>query len=74
MTVKQFYDAWDFDAIEDGFSIRLGENQSVLIYKGDEVLIDCFGSLVIKAITEDRKMMMLVPETVTTFVRREVTV
>lgn len=74
MTIKQFYDAWDFDAMEDGFSIRLGENQSVLIYKGDEVLVNCFGDLVIKSITEDRKLMMLVPETVTSFVRKEVAV
>ena len=71
MTVKQFYDAWDFDVMEDGFSIRLGENQSVLIYKEDEVLISCFGDLVIKSITEEKKLMMLVPETVTSFVRRE---
>jgi len=69
VTVKQFYDAWDFDSMEDGFSIWLGENQSVLIYKGDEVLIECFGSLVIKAITEDKKLVMLVPETATNFVR-----
>lgn len=72
MTIKQFYDAWDFDTMEDGFSIRLGENQSVLIYKGDEVLIGFLGDMIIKSITEDKKMLMLVPETVTSFVRREV--
>lgn len=74
MTIKQFYDAWDFDAMEDGFSIWLGEKQSVVIYKGDEVLVNCFGDLVIKSITEDRKLMMLVPETVTSFVRKEAVV
>lgn len=72
MTVKQIYNAWNFDTMEDGFAIRLGESQSVLIYKGDEVLIDCFGDLVIKEITQDRKMVVLVPETVTSFVRQEV--
>lgn len=71
MTVKQFYDAWDFDAMEDGFSIRLGENQSVLIYKGDEVLIGFLGDMIIKSITEDKKIVTLVPETVTSFVRKE---
>lgn len=74
MTIRQFYDAWDFNAMEDGFSIRLGENQSVLIYKGDEVLVNCFGDLIIKSITEDHKLMMLVPETVTSFVRKEAAV
>lgn len=74
MTIKQFYDAWDFNTMEDGFSIRLGENQSVLIYKGDEVLIHCFGDLVIKSITEEHDLMMLVPETVTSFVRKEAAV
>lgn len=73
MTVKQFYDAWDFDSMEDGFSVKLGEKQSVLIYKGDDVLIGFLGDMVIKSITEDRKMTMLVPETVTSFVRMEVT-
>ena len=74
MTVKHFYDAWDFDAMEDGFSIRLGENQSVLIYKGDEVLIGFLGDMVIKSITESKQMFTLVPETVTTFVRKEAAV
>lgn len=71
MTVKEFYDAWDFDAMEDGFSIRLGENQSVLIYKGDEVLIGFLGDMIIKSITENKKIVTLVPETVTSFVRKE---
>lgn len=70
MTVKQFYDAWDFDAMEEGFSVKLGEAQSVLIYKGDDVLIGFLGDMVIKSITEDRKMVVLVPETVTSFVRK----
>lgn len=70
MTVKEFYQAWDFDAMGDGFSIKLGENQSVLIYEGDDVLIGCFGDLVVKSITEDQKAMMLVPETNTSFVRK----
>lgn len=73
MTVKQFYDAWDFKTMEDGFSIKLGETQSVLIYEGDDVLINCFGDLVIKPIVEDKKIIMLVPETVTSFVRKEAT-
>lgn len=72
MTIKQFYDVWDFDAMEDGFSIRLGEKQGVLIYKGDDVLIGFLGDMVIKSITEDRNMVTLVPETITSFVRKEV--
>lgn len=70
MTVKQFYDAWDFKAMDDGFSVKLGETQIVLIYEGDDVLIGFLGDMVIKSITEDKKMVMLVPETVTSFVRR----
>lgn len=70
MTVKQFYDAWDFEAMEDGFSIKLGEKQSVLIYEGDEVLMGFLGDMVVKSITEDRKAVMLVPETITSFVRK----
>lgn len=71
MTIKQFYDAWDFKTMEDGFSVKLGETQSVLIYEGDDVLIGFLGDMVIKSITEDRRMVMLVPETVTSFVRKE---
>lgn len=72
MTVKQFYDAWDFDTMEDGFSVKLGEKQIVLIYKGDDILISFLGGMVIKSITQDRNMVSLVPETITSFVRREV--
>lgn len=72
MTVRQFYDAWDLDAMEDGFSIWLGEKQSVVIYREDEVLVNCFRDLVIKSITDNHSIVMLVPETVTSFVRKEV--
>lgn len=69
MTVKKFYEAWDFQTMEDGFSIKLGENQSVLIYEGDDVLIGYLGDLVVKKIVMDKKTVTLIPQTVTSFVR-----
>lgn len=64
MTVREFYDAWDFDMDDGGFILDFQDGGMLSICKLDKILIEAFGDVIIEKVRHNwqEKQVVLVPK------------
>lgn len=76
MTVRDFFDVFDYDAEPDGFHVDFGEvGGFILILPKDKALVDAFGDVVVERFVHDEHGTLILyakTENKATLVKREV--
>lgn len=62
MTVREFYNAWDFEEDEDGFGLNFGTDGYVLLKQDDKAVLEAFGDAVIERIVRHSAYVEVFPK------------
>lgn len=62
MTVREFYDAWDYLEDEDGFGLNFGSDGYVSVKENDKALLEAFGDVVIGRIVRHSAYIEVFPK------------